>query len=240
MLKMISFIGYVITGLFGGLSSGFGQVLVEHSGAIDPLTEGFVKYSFATNTVVGPVVDDIGRDSWAIEAPLGGGGTPSYRYDLSSAEQQAALSQGWRLFGRMRFAEDGIGVLRFVTGQQDFFLSFWLRENGNIEIWDVDELSYTLTQAGQEYHEYEIVYDAVDQVASLWIGGVGRVAYLSGRGSSAETFITFGVGQGSTRVHWNAVSFSIVPEPAAVGLFIGGVVLVLAGTLRRRRMKEEL
>src|SRR5690606_36119499 len=139
-----------------------GQVVIQHFGASDPVTEGFYIGSSA-DVEVEPVFNDMGLDAWGIQKLHQG--TYTYGYNLSLQQQEDAASFGWLLSGRMRLVEPGIGAIRFGG---DFFLQLLLRENGSMLI-SQGNVNFYLAEAGHDYHEYSIVYDVIDEQAILWI-----------------------------------------------------------------------
>jgi hypothetical protein len=230
-LKSLLFLIQVIA-LLASTNAISAQVIVRHFGATDPVLQGFPLAPPAT-TQNGPVLDDFGRDAWSISTT--GGQPASYAYMLSPEEVNAATTNGWILFARMRSVTAGRNSLRFDTGTQSFRLGIELGPDGDITLWDVSIPIYTFEGAGNAYHEYSIVYDVLDQTAAVWIGGVGRVAELSVQSSPVQPLFLFGVQQNPGHSHWNEVTFTIVPEPTTVALLMGCGALAVVGAIRWRR-----
>lgn len=212
----------------------YSQTILQHTGANDPLDEGFFVIDSGSEQV-GPVFNDQGFDAWSINT-LNSNDTPTYRYDLLPNEQQAATENGWEFSVRMRFVELGFASLRFQTGTRNYWVALGLNESGDITVWD-GGLVYTFEGGGSDYQEYSVLFDSIDQTASLWIAGVGQVADLSGGFSTEEQafFVGFGVGhQIRSHVHWNEATLAIIPEPTSYSILLSGAVILTVLFVRRR------
>src|SRR5690606_39174961 len=110
--------------------------------------------------------------------------------------------------------------------------------HGDIRIFSVSDFIYTFVGGGHDYHEYSLIYDAVDEIAALWITGIGHVADIPSGPVLPDGMVSFGAWSGHT--HWNEVTLTIVPEPAMVALLFGLGVMVFVGGVRWRRRKIRL
>ncbi len=94
-------------------SAAYGQVVITHEGANDPIGEGWSLFHTADGggflTTVGPVAPDPDFptvDAWQIDTIVS---EAAYRYDLTPEEKAAAGAEGWTL----------TGTWRMVTGVDD-------------------------------------------------------------------------------------------------------------------------
>jgi hypothetical protein len=96
------------------------QIVVQHLGANDPISQGFTVFSVG-DVQLGPVFDDFGFDSWKIHLRVYIE-SATYRYDLIPGELQASLTHGWMLTANMRFVE--------VTGRDWVLIEFYTETRG--------------------------------------------------------------------------------------------------------------
>lgn len=224
--------------VFFGSNTGLSQIVIQHSGATDPLTEGF---SILTPGEVehGPMLDDQGFDAWSIQDGHNADFS-SYRYQLLPEEEVAASIHGWVLSGTMRFLEFGVARLAFMTGSEDFSFYLTLDDKGDITLARQQVPLYTLSGGGTDYHEYALVYDPIDATAILWIDGSIRGTNIGAVPSLSPPIVIFGSGGRFAHTHWNDVTLAIVPEPATVALIAGLGVLLVVGGMRWRKRKVGL
>ena len=218
---------------------GQGTLIVQHSGATDPLTEGWNGFGGY------PITNDLGVNAWSMPEPsnLGDG----YQHDTTSQEQAGLSSAGWIFSINARVATSNAPL-----GQLGYFdavlwgspaaiavLFFGSTTNGD----PIVRLKYgsisdtiTLTGAGSTYNLYQLQYDVSMDTASLWINGVD---YLSNIPLTNQNIVTVAwEGGGSPayeRVNWNLVSLEITPEPSTMTLFGLGALILAARRFRRRQ-----
>lgn len=217
-----------------------GQVVVQHTGANDPITEGFTLLQ-PGNAEVGPVFEDFDRDAWSIrlqsQTEYG-----AYEHALTERERQDAATFGWELSVTLRFLSFpdvwGNGVY-FYTGAHRFSMEFFTDSDGTL--WISDSLSggdYRFEGGDDDYHRYTLVYDPLAELARLWVDGVDSEFDFRPRNSGSDASFRFGAGQVVTHAHWNEVSLTIIPEPATVALVAGILALAGAVVYRPKRTRQ--
>jgi len=183
---------------------------------------------------IGPVFGDQGLDAWSIESMFG---EWVYYRVLQPTDGLMAVANGWTLDSTFRFASSGWGLISFSTGAWRYRLLVEMKSDGSLTFWDRDSLIYILPEAGYTYQSFSIEYSAADQVAALWVSGVGLVGTLHGSSYVSPPGVVFGNVQGGAHILWNEMTLTIIPEPLAVALATGLVVLLAAGALRYRRRR---
>jgi len=228
---------------FGISTIGFGQgaILFQHFGSADPTAEGF-SLNIGNGTSVGPATNDFGMNAWKTASTSGGSAIFDYQQLLTPQQQAQVTASDWMLSVTLRMVQPsgsiGYPEVLFDTGSQYFSLDFGTDGNGDPLVRaGTSSLSpvYTITGAGSSYNNYELVFNSVGNVASLWVDGVDRIDNIGGHSSSSSPGFYWGTGQGALtpfQDYWNLVSLS-VPEPSSVGvLLLGSGVLFY---LRRKR-----
>lgn len=221
-------------------SYAFSQVIVQHSGAADPVTEGFTLSSW-NEVQLGPVVGDLGRDAWKIHT-RDSWESGSYYYRLTPQEIAGATTYGWEYSASLRFVEMSEFTrvtMAFLTEEIRFRLALSSNNAGKFIVSGDGIQAFVLDVDPLEYHHFRMAYDAELEYASLWIDGVEQVKNIpppSVPGATAS--VSFGAsGEDVAYSHWNEFSFAVVPEPAAVALLAGMGALLVAGGVRWRRRK---
>src|SRR5699024_6497975 len=127
------------------LPTTYAQVVVRHSGANNPLTEGFVFDWKARNTEVGPVLDDGGRDAWLIKHSSVED-TIRYIHPLTERQGADAMTYGWELSTTVRFVDmPPASGLTFQTGNESFRMRFETHPIGGLlRVSDNRGTAYTL------------------------------------------------------------------------------------------------
>jgi hypothetical protein len=217
---------------------GQGTLVIQHSGATDPITEGW-------NGLGGyPITNDLGVNAWSMPEP--NNLADLYQYAPTSQEQAELSSAGWTYSINARIATSNAPL-----GQLGYFdavlwgspaaiavLFFGSTTNGDpvvrLKCGSISD-TITLTGAGSTYNLYQLQYDVSVDTASLWINGVD---YLSNIPLTNQNIVTVAwEGGGSPayeRVNWNLVSLEITPEPSTVALFGLGAFIVAARRFRGR------
>jgi hypothetical protein len=217
---------------------GQGTLIIQHSGATDPLTEGW------SGSGGYPITNDLGVNAWSMPEPNNLG--DHYQYDTTSQEQAELLSAGWIFSINARVATSNAPL-----GQFGYFdavlwgspasiavLIFGSTTNGDpivkLKCGSASD-TITLTGAGSTYNLYQLQYDVTADTASLWIDGVD---YLSNIALTNQNIVTVAwEGGGSPayeRVNWNLVSLEITPEPSTMALFGLGALIVATRCFRGR------
>jgi hypothetical protein len=222
------------------ISTGLGQgtVVLQHIGANDPTTEGFI-LSLA-NGSVGPVTGDLGMDSWMTATPTNGI-SASYQQNLSASQIAQLAGENWTLTMILRVVEtdtSGKSLVGFATGTEKFYGMFFGASTSGDPFVRINDQTYSLDGAGSIYNVYQLVYTAANDTADLWVNGVDRLQDVP-HYQSPLGYVTWGSGlqSGPAQVNWNLVELSVssVPEPSAICLIFLG--LAGAASLRGVRWK---
>lgn len=237
-MKTKFLLSIVIILTLSGAVSAHGQVIIRHSGANDPLTEGFSIQNPPGEVELGQVFDNQGRDAWSIRDDRIFDST-FYRYHLQP-EDAAPLANapGWIMSATMRFVEPGAARLFFTTGSKSFAFEIYLDGTGDIRLTERQVPLYTFENGGTGYHEFSLMYDALDEMLTFWIDGIVRVSNVAGSNTSLPPELRFGNVGPQSHTHWNEVSLAIVPEPATAALLSGLGALLVVGVFRRRQRKQ--
>lgn len=225
-------------------------MIFSHNGAVDPTTEGWEHYvGSGGGTSSGPVYNDLGLgiDAWFVKdtsADLYT--TEGYLQQPTAGQLSAVLSNGWTLSATLRVLEHSTGYYTaglyttFRDGANDWVMWFDMQADGDPIVWfDVGpngDPAYVLEGAGSTYHTYSLVYDPVSGSADLFVDGVERVSNHIGAASD-EVNVQWGAGASNATAlgHFNAVSFSAVPEPTSLVMFAGlGIIGLVAARMRKR------
>jgi len=220
------------------LAAGQGAILIQHSGATDPTSEGF---SLSGAGVTGPVLDDMGVSAWIMQTT---NGSPlNYLQTLTPIQQSEIGGANWDLSATVRSVQyTHTGRVQFSAGPEGaFFLNFGVDTKGDPTVSVTSDLSrptFVLTNRGSTYNTYQLLYEAADNSASLWVNGVREVNNIKGDSSYSSSY--WGVDWGESQspfgmqANWNSV-FLTTPEPSpAALLFLGsGVLFYLRRKVRR-------
>jgi hypothetical protein len=212
----------------GILTNGFGQgaILVQHSGSVNPVNEGFaLTVSGTGTTIVGPVTNDFGMNAWSV----GGNNFIDYSQSLTPIPHE-----DWILSVNMRIIQSGGGGLipnnwvDIIDGSEQFELGFGTDSNGNAAVWIETALNgigspiFTLNGRGSVYNNYQLDYNAIANTASLWVNGTEEVNDINGQPGDFYG-VSWGTGQsGPSQANWNLVSLETVPEPTTSWLILLG------------------
>lgn len=207
--------------------------LLLHSGATDPTTEGFSFYS--QGGLSGPVINDLGMNAWMTATVAGGG--PAYYAQILTPQQQAELAgASWDLSVTLRVVKSPDSVdtrVAFDLGSMAYWLSYSVNASGDPV---VD--SYTLTGAGSTYNNYQLIYDASTETASLWVNNVEVNSDQPGFAYNYPAQLSWGEENqgGPFQANWSSVSLEITPEPSAISLlFLGGGFLIYVRIRNKKR-----
>lgn len=235
-MKIIHTLFCLIIGTLSGASVLHSQVIIQHSGLNDPLTEGFFMIT-PGEAELAEVIDDQGYNAWSIHDTSRVDPT-IYLYQLLPEQSLAVNTYSWVLSATMRLVEPGAARLEFTTGSETFLFSLRLDEGGDIMLTQQQVPLYTLEGGGAGYHDFSLVYDAIDERASFWVDGVVRVTNIVGSSTiPLQPVVSFGNSGSESHTHWNDFTLAIVPEPATVALLTGLGALLVAGGVRWRKRK---
>ena len=165
---------------------GQGTLIIQHSGATDPVTEGFQNLGHGSGY---PVINDMGVNAWV--TPGITNGNPFYEYWLTPQQEAESVGADWILSVNLRIATTNsgpwFGLAFYAAG---IGLDFGSDSNGNQFVGYGYGLgtNYSVTLSGLNYHDYQLKYDDSADTVSLWIDGAeyannilpsGRPAYLT-------------------------------------------------------------
>lgn len=216
-------------------ASGQGTLVIQHSGATDPLTEGFGGHAFG----VSPVFNDAGVNAWA--TPSSTNSSSSYGYFLSSQQQIETTGADWTFTVNVRVATEHASTnpVAFYAGLDIGSEGYYTLLFDSTPTGDPDELYLSvnsgptnvvnLTGAGSTYNNYQLIYNASADMASLWINGVEYTNNISPlEPDHGVQLVYWGSEGGPTfeQANWNLVSLEITPEPATMALVGLGALIV--------------
>jgi hypothetical protein len=234
-MKIRHYIFQILFSLLVGSVHGQG-IIFQHSGANDPTTESF---SANIQGQASPVLNDLGMDAWATTASSPDKGV-IYTYFLTSQQQTALAAGDWSLAVTLRIplnygvAGHGNTFMNFFTGTEGFSLEFAFASNGD-PIVGANAQLYTLNNAGSTYNNYQLVYSATADAASLWVNGTEEINNItSAVGTPGVGSVIWGESQQSIgQANWNLLSLTVTPEPSPISLiFLGTGILFY---IRRRK-----
>jgi hypothetical protein len=223
---------------------GQGTVIIQHTGNTDPLTEGFVGGAYGS----APITNDLGFNAWA--TPSSTNAFSNYGYTLSPQQQLGSIGADWSFTVNVRVATANVTNTPFYAGldvgsEGHYRLYFGSAPNGDpyvayplLNYGDISNV-INLPGAGSTYNNYQLIYDASADTASLWINGVEYANNISplepdyGFGA-----VDWGCGGSSTyaQANWNSISLEIVPEPSTWSvIMLGSGVLIYV----RRKWKRK-
>jgi hypothetical protein len=255
---LIVTVGY----FFACSASSADQLVIQHSGANDPTTEGWTdsNATMTSSIVAAPVTNDAntGMNAWSLSYP--GLAFPRYYSAfLNSQEVTSAATFGWELTADLRIPTISPGVNFTVdvnlpnvsppflpAATSGYTLNFNSDSPGGITVSfhgyaGGNSTSFDL-QNPTDYHFYQIIYNPVAKNADLVVDGIEQVENLTG-GTSGGAEIDWGtsfVGDGTLpsitgQANFNLVQFDIVPEPSTLTLLGLGSL----GFLLRRRFASD-
>lgn len=219
--------------LFGGVvlfnfcvsAAGQGTIIVQHTGSVNPLNEGF------SGGGGGPITNDMGMGAWFTKGPANYIATFSPQQTGQLAGASWVLSLTLRVAGADTNSEQG--AVWLYTGSQYSILRFGCEANGDQYV--TAGTNTYIVAGGSTYNNYQVVYNAASGTGDLWVNGIEVINNVVGITSGGGS-IQWGGDEGSSwvgQINWNNVSLEIVPEPSVFSLVcLGGGILIY---VRRRR-----
>ncbi|MCK4658711.1 MAG: PEP-CTERM sorting domain-containing protein [Phycisphaerae bacterium] len=218
-----------------------GTIVIEHTGANDPTTEGWTLSDDSGGSIIhGPVYDDLGyMDAWRIDAYTNDATSNDllYRRVLSEAKLNDAVTRGWVLTSQIRLIEaTGEGLnLRFASGTKiyDLYLAGSPANADPTVTLMGDPRSSTLLGGGGAYHSFRMADEDANGLADVFIDGQLVFADYAGNASQYQGQVQFGDWHSQRKGHalYAQVGFEILPEPSTALLLATASLFVL----RRRR-----
>jgi len=203
-LKFIT--GAVVGAAFALLTStASASIELVHSGATDPVTEGFGVWPYTYGSAMaGPInVDaDNDRDAWSVSG-LSAHQLAYYSTALTATERADVSRQGFVLsvVARVRRGDAPaytaaspiiVAAVAVSNGSERFDIDLGVNAAGDTVVMLPDYIeyigglavtpgaSYTLTNAGTGYHSYELSYNPSTRFSNLTVDGVVRIDDYAG------------------------------------------------------------
>ena len=210
------------------------EIIAQHLGATDPVTESWTRSSNGAGPVEGPVFNDGGYNAWNIDDVSS---SKFLRYITTVTTEQIAdaASKGWILSSWLRVVDTSDALDKAILVEYyDFDMQFGSDASGNAIVGLVGGSSYTTSSSG--YHLYELKYDPVAGSADLFVDGTERISDYGGTGLP-EPRIMWGSTSSAARGdgNYNLVKFEIIPEPSTITLLGIGLIGLLCYAWRKRR-----
>jgi hypothetical protein len=204
------------------------EVLRRHSGATDPVSEGF-KPSLSGGSTVGPLTNDLGVASWEVSSA---GYPAGYSLSLTSEERAKVAGQDLALSATLRIVQGHNMFIILYAGPRRFLLGFDQQSDGDPVVsaesgppFSLDPV-FVFEGGGPGYHSYEVAYSAATASAALWVDGLERVGLLPSYSGDWAWGGYWGAAQGGrAQANWSSVTFAIVPEPSLLALLGWGASL---------------
>jgi hypothetical protein len=230
--------------------TGYSELVFQHSGSTDPVSEGWLPSSNLGSPVgditAGPI-NDSGTQAWYVDDSSTAIGSTLF-YGQSPTENQIneAKSSGWVLSIQLRVVDapdspDTSVFAAYRYDNTDYHLAFGAEADGDpivrlLTASNDTGIDYTLQNSGGGYHLYQLVYDPVASSADLFVDGVERLSDYTGYSLSTSPVVLWGGGASTSTGHgnYNSVQLDVIPEPASPILMIAGGLLLARG--RRYRM----
>jgi len=226
-----------------------GAMVVTHTGANDPTTEGFAFNNPSSTNSASALTPDgtTGLDAWQIVDNDSGAGNAFilYEHTLTGSQLTDATNDGWRLSAKVRVPNadtpaSSATAFDFFFDGEFFRVALGSTSDGDtlVEVLNSSGAFDNVdTLTGLDYHDIVLEFDPVADEVDLLIDNTPAADNLAGfnpSGSPPPGRLRFGslsstdTGTGN----WNQVQFAIVPTPAALPAGLGLMSLMM---LRRRR-----
>jgi hypothetical protein len=249
----------VVMNLTLGLASAArAQVIPQHLGSANPISEGFTPVAFGQFATTSALNNDQGFSAWSIAGP---GPTSLFYYHsqgLSFDQFNAIANQGCTLTANFRMAQGptfapnsefsafvemapnvssqqyGIYLGLNASGDTVVVLPTSITQNGDGSF---SAPGSTVTVPGHGYHLFQLFYHPATQLADLSVDGVTALQdYAGGTHFISVGAVAFGEVSGGTD-NYNLVQLAIgVPETTSL-MLVGSVAGPLAMAIRRKRFR---
>ncbi|QDS98186.1 hypothetical protein [Adhaeretor mobilis] len=243
-------------------STAWGTLILSHSGANDPATEGWAPTVEAGATVA-PVIDDMGSgfDAWEVKNSSGTGKVGYFGHAAVTPAVEADIATGgWSVRANLRVDDTtangydealapapgfvmrlgAIGHWVLLEMSTDSSGNPTARLKGGTGLGNVSDI---ITTSGSGYHTYDLRTQPMTSLADLYIDGTKVISDfdINNTATFPNQFIWGNWATGSDGAgYWNSLEFetspAAVPEPSGSAiLLLGAVSLALE---RRRRLKS--
>jgi hypothetical protein len=206
------------------------SVLMQHSGATDPINEGWVGTSGAgpgslpAGDVATGSIDDNGTAAWFVDdSSTRPYGMYLYYHEMDNSDVVDGLNRGWSMDVTLRVVDipDTVdaSVLSAVSYNNHIFsLSFGSQADGDpiVRLGRAGGPEYVLEGAGDGYHNYSLRYDPEHHNADLFVDGIEVLSDFEGTSYSLSvsrlmwgSLSSFDTGHGN----FSDVTFAIGTHP---------------------------
>ena len=196
--------------------------IFEHSGANDPLTEGWSQEGSGVDVTTGQILNDLGSgiDSWFVRDPSTVlGSSIQYSQTPTVATNTLAAQSGWKLTANLRLVESNVGAVNgmfvdYRNGKTSYLMSFDRESDGDPTVALGGGGSFTLQGVGDgDYHLYELIFKPAFASADLLVDGVEVLSGHVGQPSTLNRVNWGAAGSDATgRGHFNSVKFETIPD----------------------------
>jgi hypothetical protein len=208
---------------------GQGTLVIQHSGATDPVTEGFQSLGAGGGYAT---LNDGGVNAWV--TPGAKNQSTYFKYVLTPQQQAASVGASWILSANLRIAttnSSGDFLLYLLGVNASVGLNFGSDSNGDQYVIYGPGIAGRVTLPGSSYNDYQLRYDASAEAMSLWINGTEYANNIYT--NEHDTYLAYlgwggGADVGNPLANWNSVSLTI-PEPSSAALILlgGGALFYL-------------
>lgn len=204
-------------------------LIVSHTGAIDPLNEGWLASGSwgANNVLVGSVYNDAGHDAWMVDDNIVNSGTArGYLYNQTAQDIADGQALGWQLDFTVRSvdkpdSQDLAVAIEIGDDVRRWGSAIYLDGAGNTELWLQTGSLFgpAVTIAGEGYHDYSMIYDPLDQMVDVLVDNLLVYSDWAGNSDIGSQRVVWGSNQSAAtgQGNWAAVSLNIL-EPVETGV----------------------
>ncbi len=229
--------------------SSHASIYMQHSGATDPLSEGWEIYGTPQGDITVGTINDNGTQAWFIDdnSTLRNSIYPYVHY-LDSADVADAISDGWFMNLTLRVVDVSDAVdpsiaARVAYNNTSFILNFGSQADGDpiVRLGVGTSNEYVLEGTGGGYHDYSLVYDPTQNSADLFVDGTEVLSDYTGEFQNIPSRIDWGGISSFDTGHGNysSVAFAI-PEPSSALLVGMGGILLTRGRKYKTQLKRSL
>jgi hypothetical protein len=215
----------------------FATIVIQHSGATDPATEGFTTNVGNTPVYGSPIIGDLGYDAWHIAGPW----SSSYNQNIN-LNANALTAENWTLTARMRNLSTSTGpqsgiYADVIINSHRYDIDLHSDGQGN-EILSTNPfgpgIDYTIANLGANYALFKLSYDAGTQTVDYFVNNNLVISDSAGIIDFYASTVLFGGVDGN----FNLVQLQTgVPESTTWAMILLGFAgLGFAGSRRAKAL----